>query len=288
MADNQPSRRIDREALDRIIKRAAELQAGELDTGESLTEQELLKLGADVGIDGRYLRQALYEQGASPSAERGLVARWFGPGRVTAGRVVSGTKEAIEAELAHWMAEGEALSVKRRLPDRTMWERQRGFFAEVKRGFGMGGKQYVLARALDITVVVTPLESGYCHVELSADMSAMRSSAVGATAAASGATGLVGAGMFIFLATAVVFPFSLVAAVPLAAAAAAPMIGSRVQKQRVTQMLLALEQVLDRLEHGEIKPRHAGGQPLGRLVDEIRQAITDGIQSGRDPRRLKP
>ena len=91
MADNLPSRRIDREALERIIQRAAELQAGEMDTGESMTESELLKLGADVGIDGRFLRQAMYEQSAGGAAgEKGLVARWFGPGRVFASRVVAG------------------------------------------------------------------------------------------------------------------------------------------------------------------------------------------------------
>lgn len=286
MADNLPGRRIDREALDRIIKRAAELQAGEIDTTESLTEKELLKLGADVGIDGRYLRQALYEQSSVTSAERGLMARWFGPGRVAAGRVVRGERPQLEEELSHWMAEGEALAVKRRLPDRTVYERQRGFMAEVKRGFGMGGKQYMLARALDVTVMVTPLEAGLCHVEVTADISNMRGAAVTATAVSSGATGLVGAGLFVFLATAVIFPFSLIAAVPLAAAAAAPVIGSRVQRQRGGEMQLALEQVLDRLEHGEIRPKHQASGPFLKLADEIRKAITDGIEGG--SKRLKP
>src|SRR5438046_1275241 len=50
-----------REALERIIQRAAELQAGEQDIGEGLTEPELLALGQDVGIPSRYLRQALLE-----------------------------------------------------------------------------------------------------------------------------------------------------------------------------------------------------------------------------------
>lgn len=288
MADNLPGRRIDREALDRIIQRAAELQAGEIDTTEALTEKELLKLGADVGIDGRHMRQALYEQTSVSPSEKGVVARWFGPGRAVAGRVVRGEKDAIEAELHHWMTEGEALAVKRRLPDRTVWERQRGFMAEVKRGFGMGGKQYVLARALDVAVVVTPLEAGYCHVELSADMTELRRSAVTGAVVGGGTMGVIGAGLFIFLATAVIFPFSLVAAVPLAGAAATPVILSRVQKQRAAQMLLALEQVLDRLESGEIKPKHAGsGQPFMRLADEIRKAITDGIEGGKH-KRLRP
>ena len=48
---------ISREALERIIQRAAELQAAERDIGEGLTKDELLTLGQDVGIPTRYLQQ---------------------------------------------------------------------------------------------------------------------------------------------------------------------------------------------------------------------------------------
>src|SRR2546428_4695536 len=57
-----PGELIRREALERIIQRAAELQAGERDIGEGLTEAEGLALGQDVGIPTRYLRQALLEE----------------------------------------------------------------------------------------------------------------------------------------------------------------------------------------------------------------------------------
>src|SRR5260370_2049472 len=67
---------IRREALERIIQRAAELQAGERDIGEGLTEPDLLALGQEGGIPPRYLRQALLEErtrsGVAP--ERGAVA----------------------------------------------------------------------------------------------------------------------------------------------------------------------------------------------------------------------
>jgi hypothetical protein len=290
MADNLPSRKIDRAALEKIIQRATELQAGELDTGESLTEAELLKLGADVGIDGRYLRQALYEQGSGGTPEKGFLVRWFGPRRVSAGRVVPGSKADVEAALAHWMTEGEALTVKRRMPDRTVWEKQKGFFAEVKRGFGVGGKNYHLARALDITVVVTQLEQGFCHVELTADISKMRAAMIGGGLGAAGGLTVAGGGAFAFLATAVVFPFAFIAVVPLVAAAAIPMVTGRAQRLKSGQMQLALEQVLDRLEAGEIKPRHANlpPSPLLKVADEIRRAITESVEASRGQRRLPP
>lgn len=294
MADNLPAgRRIDRSALEKIIQRAAELQAGEMDTGEAMTEAELLKLGADVGIDGRFLRQALYEQGSGGTAERGVLVRWFGPGRVSAGRVVPGEKAAIEAALAHWMTDGEALTIKRRMPDRTVWERQKGFFAEVKRGFGVGGKNYHLARALDVTVVVTQLESGFCHVELCADIAHLRQGAVGASVGSGAAMLLIGGGT-IALTTVTVVPLAVVASlgfVLIAAAGAAPVVAGRVQRTRAGQMQLALEQVLDRLEAGEIKPRHADPlpSPFFKAADEIRRAIMDSVESQRrNPRRLPP
>jgi hypothetical protein len=61
MADGTPAR-IDRAALERIIQRAAELQTSTRDIGESLTQEEVLALGKEVGIPDRYLQQALLEE----------------------------------------------------------------------------------------------------------------------------------------------------------------------------------------------------------------------------------
>ena len=291
MGDNIPAgRRIDREALERIIQRAAELQAQEMDTGESMTESELLKLGADVGIDGRHLRQALYEQGSGANPEKGFLVRWFGPHKVSAGRVIAGTKADIEAAIAHWMVEGEALTVKRRMPDRTVWEKQKGFMAEMKRGFGVGGKNYHLARALDITVIVTQLEAGFCHVELVADVSKKRGEAIGGSAAGAGALAITGGALFALLPGAVLFPFTLVALVPFAAAAAAPALAGKSVREKSNHTQLGLEQVLDRLEAGEIKARHRDDHaaPFIRIADHIRGAIMDGIEQSKKQKRLRP
>ena len=287
MPDNLPARRIDRAALEQIIKRAAELQAGEMDTGESMTEAELLKLGADVGIDGKFLRQALYEQGSGGGPEEsGFLARMFGQKRVFASRVVQGRKDDVEAQLAHWMTEGEAMTVKRRLPDRTIWEQQRGFFAQMKRGFGIGGRQYHLARSLDVSVMVTALEDGFCHVELSADISAMRSGAMGAAFGGAGMMAVVSGGLLSIM-TSATLPLTVLAIMPLVGAVVAPPLAGRSQRRRSEQMQLALEQILDRLEHGEIKPRHElGPAPFFRIAAEIRTAINEGVEQSRQ-RRLK-
>src|SRR2546427_5424909 len=100
---------IRREALERIIQRAAELQAGEQDIGEGLTEPELLALGQDVGIPSRYLRQALLEEQTRPPAEAraGVLAWLVGPARLSAQRVVAGEPAVIDRALGTWMQQEE-------------------------------------------------------------------------------------------------------------------------------------------------------------------------------------
>src|SRR2546429_8021910 len=102
---------IRREALERIIQRAAELQAGEQDIGEGLTEPELLPLGQDVGIPSRYLRQALLEEQTRPPAEaRGGVLAWLvGPGRPPGQRGVAGEPPGLGRPLGDPRHEEEAL-----------------------------------------------------------------------------------------------------------------------------------------------------------------------------------
>jgi hypothetical protein len=170
-----------------------------------------------------------------------------------------------------------------------VWEQQRGFFAQMKRGFGVGGRAYHLARAVDVTVVVTALEDGYCHVELSADVSLMRSGAVVAAGMAGTALALVGVGTLLIAAPGV-GAIGLIGLVPIGAAGAAPILASRVQRTRNGHMQLALEQVIDRLEAGEIKPKHrdSGPAPFIRIADEIRNAIKEGMDQSKRHRRLRP
>jgi hypothetical protein len=275
-------RKITREQLERIIQRAAELQAGEMDTGEGMTEQELLKLGADVGIPGRFLRQALYEEAAGGAAlERDFLSRWVGPKMVLAHRVIPGERSALEQAVGVFMTEEEAMTPIRRLPDRTVWERQKGLLAEMKRGLSLEGKAYHLARAQDVSVQIAALEDGYCHAELAADISNMREQAVagGATLLA---TGVLAAVVLAFVPG--LFP---IAFVPLLAGAGLAILPGRTLRRKVERMQVALEQVLDRLERGEIRGRPQLTGPrlsaFGRIASEIKKSVEEVAQSLREP-----
>src|SRR2546421_12682034 len=173
MAEAGGGNLISREALERIIQRAAELQAGEHDIGAGTTKDEVLALGKDVGIPNRHLQQALLEEQTRTLVETGTPGFWAwltGPRSLAAQRVVPGDRATVERALARWMEEEESLQVKRRYPDHTTWEPKAGAVASIQRALGSRGRRYALASAAEITGAVTQLEPGFCHVGLSADV----------------------------------------------------------------------------------------------------------------------
>ena len=267
---------ISREALERIIQRAAELQAAERDIGDGLTEQELLALGQDVGIPGRYLRQALLEEQTRTVVRegRGVLAWLAGPALLTAERVVPGEKVAVDRALSAWMEREESLQVKRRYADRTTWEARVGAFASIQRALGAGGKRFALARATEVAGQVTQLEPGFCHVRLLADVHGSRAQRLwGAAGLALFGAALAGVATVL----GVLGPWVLLPPLGVWAAAAAVARRHRPENERVQ---VALEQVLDRLERGEIRPEHQlPGVRAGafvRLADEIRTLMNPG------------
>src|SRR5215217_3216259 len=103
MGESTPAR-IDRVALERIIQRAAELQTADRDIADELTPDQVLALGREVGIPGRYLQQALLEERTRLVAVRpaGAWERIAGVSQVVAQRVVPGSVAAVEAALGEW------------------------------------------------------------------------------------------------------------------------------------------------------------------------------------------
>ena len=278
-----PGELIRREALERIIQRAAELQAGERDIGEGLTEAEVLALGQDVGIPTRYLRQALLEEQTRSvvTGGTGLFAWLTGPSLLTAERVVPGDRGAVERALTVWMEREESLHVKRRYPDRTTWEPRVGAFASIQRALGAGGKTFALARAAEVGGQVTQLETGFSHVRLVADVRGERARRLWG-AALLVLWGAVLAGVLPALGA--LAPW---AAVPTVLAWAAALAVARRHRRENERIQVGLEQVLDRVEHGEIKPEHAlpGSRvtTFARIAEEFRKAF-DTPPPGARPR----
>jgi hypothetical protein len=260
---------ISREALERIIQRAAELQAGERDIGEGLTKDEVLALGKDVGIPNRYLQQALLEEQTRTISEvrHGFWAWLTGPRSLIAHRVVPGDRPSVERALSRWMEEEESLQVKRRYADRTTWEPRAGAFASIQRAIGSKGRRYALAGATELTGQVIQLEPGFCHVALTADVRPRRARRIGGSAAVFG----VGA----FFTAAAVTLLGPIGLLPLAAVLPVAVGIGRHHQADNERILVSMEQVLDRLERSEIRDAAAlpGPHPFIRIAEEVRKAF---------------
>ncbi len=259
---NLPARQVplDRVTIERVLARAAELQAssGSSDDGiENLSEAQLIEIGNEVGISSTTLTQALAEERSRIAVpeDHGLVASITGPAVATASRAVRGTPSDILASLDSWMQKDECLQVQRRFPDRVTWEPKVGWLGVLQRGFNVNGRGYYLCRASQVAATVVPIEGGRVLVRLDADLSESRNSRlkVGGTLITGGvltAGGLTGAAILMTI------PFVIVggiAAVPLLIGAAAAYGVAKRHRELVMRVQLALEQTLDRLEFGSTR-----------------------------------
>jgi len=262
---------ITRDALDRIIQRAAELQTGERDIGEGLTEDEVVKLGSEVGIPARYLQQALLEERTRTAVAeaRGALGWLFGPVQLWAERVVPGARADVEQALVRWMEDEELLQIKRRFADRMSWEPRAGAFASIQRALGHGGRAYALARAAEVHGQVTQLEPGFCHVRLAAGVGNLRRRRM------AGGSAIGGTGVLMTGAMMVIGAFGVAALAPVALLVPVGVAFARAHEGENGRVQVALEQVLDRLERSEIRPdrRLANPSPVERLADEIRKTF---------------
>ncbi len=270
-------RPLDRGALERVIGRAAELQARMASAPEQMTEAELLEVGREVGLSPDNLRQALAEERTRVIVpeEGGWVARTFGSAAAEATRVVPGRPDQVLAALDSWMQKHECLVLKRRHGDRITWEASRDFWSQFRRDFS--GRDFALSKAHEVAATVVAVDDYRTFVRLDVDLVPTRRGA----ATSSGITAAVGAGtsaVTVAVASAVIVPTALafaavavVAAVPVAMGVGGAFLIARNQTKTVHRVQLALEQVLDRLEHGELRPKPSVTEQLRSVFDGTRK-----------------
>jgi hypothetical protein len=275
MTEGTPAR-IDRAALDRIIRRAAELQTAEREIGDSLSPDEVMALGREVGIPGRYLQQALLEERTRLASltPAGAWERVIGPTQVGAQRVVRGDPDNIEASLLRWMEENELLCVLRQQPGRITWEPLTGFQAAIRRStaaFQGSKRPFTLSRADTVSATVLGLEPGWTHVALTATARKARSALIGGGAAVAGAGALASILMIVLGA------FVPVALIPAPVGLGIGYGVLRGYHPVVARLQLGLESALDSLEQRASSAGRLPPQRPPRIIDllasEIRKAL---------------
>ncbi len=250
---------LDRQALERVLARAAELQGASAlpDSSDLISESQLLDIGNEVGLNPSTINQALAEERTRINVpeERGLVAQISGAGFATATRTVPGTPRDILATIDGWMLRDECLQVQRRFADRITWEPQRGLFGKLRRTVNVSGRGYYLMDAGQVSATVMPVDSTRVVVRLDADIHASRARRVGiggllATMGAA-ASGILGLGLIV--AHIPLFIAAGSAVLPFAGGTFAAYRVARTHRGVLSSVQLALEQILDRLEHGEFE-----------------------------------
>jgi hypothetical protein len=244
---------VTRGALERVLARAAELQAASGDAVESdaMSETQLVELAKEVGLSPEHVRQALAEERArgepAAAAGGGLSASVFGAASLAAQRVVPGKPDVVLAALDRWMQSEELMRVVRQRADRIVWEPRQDLFTGVRRAFG--SRPHLLESATEIAATVVAVDNDRSLVALAADMSGRRRTAMAHFVS----WGMIGAAMSGGLAIMGFLP--IVAVAPAIVLGGAATYGSRRAFRRSMQRAqVGLEQVLDRLERRSDSP----------------------------------
>jgi hypothetical protein len=263
---------LDRTALERVLKRAGELQAQAAEPGEEMTEEQLVELGKEVGLSTEYVRQAIAEERTRINVEEDQTraGRWIGPAMVSARRIVPGTPADVLAALDRRMQRDECLQVKRRFGDRVVWEPRRDLLGNIKRGLNVGGRGYHLTRALDVAATAVVVDQKSVLLRLDADLSNVRVSRMraGGFAAFGGVAwggAMIGFGAIFAPA---VLPFVALAAIPAAIGAGGAMAIFRSHRGVAERTQLALEQALDAMEHTPPSLANPAAALLGALLQK--------------------
>ncbi len=282
---------LDRGAMERVLARAAELGSQSADAPDGMSEAQLIEIGKEVGLSPATVQQALAEERTRVVLveETGMEARVMGPAMVSASRAISHTPDEVLGALEEWMKHDYRMLSKRRFGNRRTWEHRSGVFAELERGLRGNQAAATLMKATEVAVTVSPIGDGRTAVRLDADLTQMRRTRKNG-AVGMGIAGVVLGAVPVILGT-VLAPITML---PLFLAfGTTPLIGmnigawtmAKAHRKHAERAQLALEQLLDRLEHGAL-PRVAlsGGTPplLTDTISAVAQGVRDVARAVQD------
>ncbi len=282
-----PSGMLERAAMERVLARAAELASQSSDVPDGVSESQLLDIAKEVGLPTSLVQQALAEERTRVTLheESGMESRVMGPAAVAATRVVARAPDVVLAALEEWMRSEYRMLEKRRYGDRRTWEQRSGVFADLDRSLRGNAAAATLSRAAEVSATVSAIGDGRTAVRLDADLTNLRryrrnsGIAMGVTGVVLGIVPVV---LGATLAPIAMLPlFLLFGTTPLVGLSIGGLAMAKAHRKQAERAQLALEQLLDRLEHGPL-PRAALG---GGTVPALAQSVTAVAQGVRDVAR---
>ncbi|MEN9508254.1 MAG: hypothetical protein RLZZ621_817 [Gemmatimonadota bacterium] len=255
--------------VERVLARASELQAAqEAEPGETISEERLLEIAREVGLDPAHMRQAIAEQRAQTiaplsdvSPDDGPLLRALGPSVIGAQRTVPGSPLDLLDRLDAYLPQGERLARVRRTMERTWWEPRHDPFGNLIRGLGIGGRRYDFVRSDQLVATVTRLDDARCVLRLDSTWHGARR--IARTQAITLSAGLALIALW-FITSVLVLgfiipPFSFIT-VGLAALVAVALSAwhwrkTRIQfRQQIERARVRIEALLDEIEHERLRP----------------------------------
>ena len=232
-----------------VLRRAAELQATELDRSDALDTAAVVQLGRELGLREDAVRSALSEHRppSQPASARPVLLGL--DAEVLVRRHVAAGPEAVQAHVGAYL-ERQCMQRQRSRPDATRWRPRRGLLADLRRGLDLQ-KTLELKGVETVEVRTRAAGSGTSgpetEVEVAGSVSGARSEALGLLVALPSGV-VAGVGVVLGVLTG---PEALLALPVAGAAGSAGWLGARaLVGGRRRQVAEAFESLLDGLPPG--------------------------------------
>ena len=253
----QPPRALARRDFEEVIRRAAELAAGEGDADDRLSEEEVLRIGQELGLSTQHMKRALYELPELSAAPR-WYDRYFGPAIFSVARVVPSQPDPTLRRVEDYLVTREYLQIARRRGHSVAFTPADDTLSTLARAFMRPGRRHVIARASRLMISVQPLPNDESHMRLDVDLDEERKRRLRSGIAFGGIAGAIvgsaAAGLAAINTPALLGPLPEILAFGgtfLAVGAASITVAAAGFKNRVLAAKFELSGLLDRVEHGE-------------------------------------
>lgn len=117
---------------EKVIQRALELEAAQLDTPHVITTSQLERIAKEIGMDPAFVHQALGEVRLAPK-ERGKFAQWVLPDDMIETATIEGlSREDADKAIQRWMTTNEGMMRGTTTADGTTWDLDRRALAKMR------------------------------------------------------------------------------------------------------------------------------------------------------------
>jgi len=245
-------RSLTRGEFDAVIRRAAELSSSDPGTAEGeLTESEVYRIAAEVGLAQGHVRRALAEV-RSGGEVRGALDRIFGPASVRALRVVPGTPAGLSAALDEFLVANRLLQPVRRGASLLQYRPALDWASQLARAASFSSRKYYIASARSVEVHLESVSDDRTLVEILVDPGTRGDDVAGAVIGTGAGGGGAGALAGFVLASVTPIGFAVGAGVVIAGGVGALITYSvgNAHKKKLGEVQTEIEGVLDALEMG--------------------------------------